>query len=117
MAERLPLASAALRLRRPTGRPRTAGPVPAEPAAIAAAVVGPPLPLPEVRVLNEKQGAAYIGVSPRSLRELEARGRIARTVLLEGPKGKRRALYDRRELDRYVESRTPRKEGDVAGPR
>jgi hypothetical protein len=92
------LAAASQRLRKPPGRPRKPA-VPAPPA----------LPLPPARVLTQKQAAAYLGISERSLRDLDAREVVCRVLLLVGPHERRRALYDVRDLDELIERRKQRR--------
>jgi hypothetical protein len=94
-----PLASAAQRLQKPPGRPRK--PVLPPP---------PALPLPPARVFTQRQAAAYLAIGERSLRDLESRQIIARVRLLIGPHERRRALYDREDLDALIERRKARRE-------
>jgi hypothetical protein len=98
VSEPLPLAAAAARLRRPAGRPRKA----------VAAVPTPLVPTPLVeqvrRLLDLNTAAAYLGLSPWTLRDLEARGVLPR-VRVPLPNGGelRKLLFDRADLDRLIE--------------
>lgn len=57
------------------------------------------------RLLDVAGSAAYMSVSPRSIRALVARGRLPR-VLVPGANGQdmRRVLVDRLDLDRLIEA-------------
>jgi hypothetical protein len=85
-----PLADAAQRLRRAPGRPRTR-PAPAPIAPIAA------------RLLDLAAAAAYVSLSPWTLRDLEGAG-VLRRVRVPLPNGGevRKLLFDRVDLDRLI---------------
>jgi hypothetical protein len=112
--EVLPLAGAAERLRRPPGRPRkaqgtesaqasqTSGP-PAAPPFMRA----PDVPVPGLcpRLLDLGTTAIYLGVSPWTVRDLEAAGTLKRVrVPMAGSGELRKLLFDRQDLDRLVEA-------------
>lgn len=116
MKEDLPLAAASVRLRRPSGRPRKdRGTCIAEGTAAAS---GQPAPGPTPRtaayeavgsipprLLDLKAAAAYLGVSPWTIRDLEADGMIRRVnVPLGMGKELRKLLFDREDLDHLVDS-------------
>ena len=104
---RRPLAAAAVRLRRPPGRPRRAARPPEPP-------VGPTL-VPESartipphglasRLLDLAGTAAYLGVSPWTVRDLEAAGTLRRVRVPRLHQGElRKLLFDRRDLDQLIE--------------
>ena len=115
MPDELPLAAASVRLRRKSGRPRkarsafvTAGARPATPrsnssnaGAVAYEAVGhiPP------RLLDLKAAAAYLGVSPWTVRDLEANGTLRRiSIPLGAGRDLRKLLFDRQDLDQLVDS-------------
>ena len=62
-------------------------------------------PVPSSRFLDLQQAARYLGVSPWTVRDLEANGTIAR-VMIPLPNGRslRKLLFDRGDLDRLIES-------------
>ena len=110
----LPLAAAAERLRRPSGRPRK---VQATEGAQASQASAPPVApvfmraaegtVPGLcpRLLDLGATAAYLSVSPWTVRDLEAAGALRR-VRVPGARGGelRRLLFDRRDLDQLVEA-------------
>jgi excisionase family DNA binding protein len=56
------------------------------------------------RLLELHEAAAYLGVSPWTVRDLEAAGTIRRVrVPLSGGRELRRLLFDKTELDRLIE--------------
>jgi excisionase family DNA binding protein len=102
----LPLAEAAKRLRQPAGRPRRR-------LAAGSAVQGAPAnPVSRVtespdfaatlppRGLSLEAGASYLGISRRAVYRLVEQGHLR---LLKLP-GCRRALLDRRQLDRLLDA-------------
>jgi len=93
----LPLAAAQRRLGRP-GRPRK----PVAPDATARAAGSPAI---DPRLLDVQAAARYLGLSPWTIRDLLAGGKLTR-VAIPGPSGRdlRRVLVDRLELDRLVEA-------------
>lgn len=114
----LPLATAAQRLRGKPGRPRKSPPI-SEPdpgsAQAPQASVHPSTPLlarlpePAVpkmcpRLLDVRGASLYTSLSPRSIRELVATGRLRR-VVIPGANGHdmRRVLIDRLDLDAWIE--------------
>ena len=112
--EGLPLAAAAERLRRPPGRPRkvqgteraqasqTSAP-PANPLFMR--VPGGAVPGVCPRLLDLGTTAAYLGVSPWTVRDLEAGGTLKRVrVPMVGGGDLRKLLFDRQDLDRLVEA-------------
>ncbi len=107
----LPLASAAVRLRRSPGRPRqqsTEAPQASAPASgpvfARVAEIGVPAvcPIPP-RLLDLDSAARYLSVSPWTVRALEAAGVLPR-VRIPLPNGGelRKLLFDREDLDRHV---------------
>ena len=62
-------------------------------------------PVSMSRLLDLQQAARYLGVSPWTVRDLEASGVIPR-VLIPLPNGRelRKLLFDRDDLDRLIES-------------
>ncbi len=54
----------------------------------------------ELRYLDTKQAAAYVGLSVKTLEKLRVTGRGPRYA-----KAGRRVIYDRRDLDRWVAER------------
>jgi hypothetical protein len=104
----LPLAAAAARLRRPPGRPRKsprvlapAGPESARPGAPArpegAEALAP-------RLLDLAATAAYLGVSPWTVRDLAWAGTLRRVRVPLANHGElRKLLFDRQDLDRLIE--------------
>jgi len=56
------------------------------------------------RLLNLRAAANYLGVSPWTIRDLEARGVLKRvTVPLPGGAELRKLLFDKLELDRLID--------------
>ena len=53
----------------------------------------------EPRCLDTKQAAAYMGISIRTFRRLEAEGDLPRPLLIS----KRKKLWDKRELDAMID--------------
>ena len=112
---RLPLAAASMRLRRKPGRPRkevtrsiTAdkpsdgerGRDPGRRTVGYEAVSHIP-----PRLLDLKGAAAYLGVSPWTIRDLEASGTLRRVnVPLGMGKDLRKLLFDRADLDQLIDS-------------
>jgi hypothetical protein len=88
--------------------PTSRSPAPTPTAARTHVPVAIPLS-PSTRVLTRRQAARYLGVSERSVQNLDEQGLLVRVTLLAGRR-RRRALYDVQDLDRLVESRkTPRR--------
>ncbi len=115
MPDELPLAAASARLRRKPGRPKKEWSAsimgeahPGTPrsnnsnsGAVAYEAVGhiPP------RLLDLKAAAAYLGVSPWTVRDLEANGTIRRiSIPLGAGRDLRKLLFDRQDLDQLVDS-------------
>lgn len=88
-----------LHARRPVGRPRKLRPEPGEgPAPVQCFTVAAVPP----RLLDLDATAAYLGLSPWTVRELEARG-VLRRVRIPVPNGElRKLLFDREDLDHLV---------------
>ena len=64
----------------------------------------PPSELITPRLLNLRAAANYLGVSPWTIRDLEARGVLKRvTVPLPGGAELRKLLFDKLELDRLID--------------
>jgi hypothetical protein len=117
MPEPLPLADASRRLRKPPGRPRklvisgtgNSGPVAPQasaPQAEPLAMRGFARPVAEVwpRLLGLAQAAAYVGLSPWTIRDYLAAGILKRVELPSATHGTtRRVLLDRADLDQLVE--------------
>jgi excisionase family DNA binding protein len=116
---RLPLAAAALRLRKPGGRPRTS-PLPApamSTSSYAAAITPPPTRMftgvagraeatlaPGRRLLDVAEAATYLSVSPWTIKDLVAAGRLPRVRLpLGADRDLRRLLVDVRDLDALID--------------
>lgn len=106
------LAAAQRRLGKP-GRPRTApdnGHTAGTSAPGTRANSGPQgraLVSPAIapRLLDVEGSAAYLSVSPWTIRDLRAAGRLRAVKLpLEGDRECRRLLFDRRDLDALVET-------------
>jgi len=120
-----PLAEAQRRLGRP-GRPRKvapAGPPHVAPAGRARPPLGQALPRDPLlqrrseadgtatglsqglsrRLLDLEGTAIYLGISPRSVRALEAAGTLYRVEIPLGSGELRKVLYDRVQLDRLVD--------------
>jgi hypothetical protein len=107
-----PLANAAARLRRPPGRPRkVAGAqasqtpglsIPADRSQSYKASVPALCPI-SPRLLDLATAAAYLGVSPWTVRDLEA-ARIVPRVRMPLPGGGelRKLLFDRDDLDQLI---------------
>ncbi len=110
----LPLAAAAERLRRPPGRPRKTNPPSSAPAIEANALPSRPdgtwsyaaaVPGLCPRLLDLGTTAIYLGVSPWTVRDLEAAGTLKRVrVPIAGSGELRKLLFDRQDLDRLVEA-------------
>jgi hypothetical protein len=120
----LPLSAAALRLRKPPGRPRTRPvpePSPARPSghdagtampesrenrraqrsALVPSAIAPLAP----RLLGLESTATYLGLSSWKVRELEGAGILQRVrVPLPGDREIRKVLFDRQDLDRLISS-------------
>ena len=112
---RLPLAAASMRLRQKPGRPRKEIPgaialdkvidgehrrTPLRRTVVSAALGHIP-----PRLLDLKGAAAYLGVSPWTIRDLESRGTLRRVnVPLGMGKDLRKLLFDREDLDQLVDS-------------
>ncbi len=97
----LPLAH----LRRKAGRPRNAefGRLP-DTSRTKSYVDGASPSEPTVpRLLNLKAAAAYLGVSPWTIRDLEAAGTLKRVSIPVGRKDLRKLLFDRIDLDELIE--------------
>jgi len=59
----------------------------------------------EPRLLNLKAAATYLGVSPWTVRDLEARGVLKRvSVPLSAGEELRKLLFDKVDLDRLIEA-------------
>lgn len=107
-----PLAAASQRLRRKPGRPRKtdSGRVHATPQVDGgsndARRGGAPAPVTITpRLLDLLATAAYLGVSPWTIRDLEAAGVLARVcVPLPGGRELRKLLFDKSDLDRLIEA-------------
>ncbi len=81
-------------------------------SAVASEAIGPrkkaektwrqPLPVP--RLLELDASAAYLGVSPWTIRDLEAAGTLCRVrIPLENGVELRKLLFDREDLDRLID--------------
>ena len=112
---RLPLAAASMRLRQKPGRPRkeVIGSIIPEKTSdgdrgrdpgkrtVVYEAVGQILP----RLLDLRAAAAYLGVSPWTVRDLEANGTLRRVNVPSGPgRDLRKLLFDRKDLDQLVEA-------------
>ncbi len=105
-----PLAAAAERLRRKPGRPRK---VSGQVVGIASAEDGEDkrprwskLALEAIvpRLMSLEQAALYLGVSPWTVRDLEAAGVLSRVrIPLKNNGELRKLLFDREDLDRLIE--------------
>jgi hypothetical protein len=87
-------------LKRPPGRP---------PRATADARSTRPVPVgspnPDVRLLELDQTARYLGLSPWTVRDLEATGVLRRvSIPLGNGRELRKLLFDREDLDRLIEA-------------
>lgn len=110
MSAELPLAAASQRLRRP-GRPRKAAPAADKESSASrqsplfTRPPGPDVPetCPVSRLLDVNAAAAYLSVSPWTIRDLEAVGELSRVRLPLGRSEVRRLLFDRRDLDRLID--------------
>ncbi len=115
MRDDLPLAAASVRLRRKPGRPKkewsasitgaahsgTPRSNSSNSGAVAYEAVGPIPP----RLLDLKGAAAYLGISPWTIRDLEANGTLRRVNVPSGPgRDLRKLLFDRKDLDHLVEA-------------
>ena len=106
----LPLAVASQRLRRKPGRPRKveSGHVPGTWAA-EHRINGPPerglLASPAIvpRLLDLRATARYLGVSPWTVRDLEAAGVLRRVSVPLRGRDLRKLLFDRADLDRLID--------------
>jgi hypothetical protein len=111
---RLPLAAASMRLRRKPGRPRNevAGSITPDKASdgerrrdpVRRTVVYEAVGSISPRLLDLRAAAAYLGVSPWTIRDLKANGTLRRVNVPSG-KGRdlRKLLFDRQDLDHLVE--------------
>ena len=92
-----PLADLSRRMRGKPGRPRKPAPDPVAAIAVTAARLPP-------RLLDVETSARYVGISPWTIRDLDAAGILSR-VRIPLPNGGelRRVLYDRADLDALVE--------------
>ncbi len=107
-----PLAAARERLRRKPGRPRKpeSGHVPGTPPAERGAnggSLGGALAVRAIvpRLLSLEATAAYLGISPWTVRDLEAAGVLPRVRIPLPNNGElRKLLFDREDLDRLIEA-------------
>ncbi len=107
-----PLAAASRRLMRKPGRPRKpeSGHVPGTPPAERGVNCGPPGGALAVRaivprLLSLDATAAYLGISPWTVRDLEAGGVLPRVRIPLPNNGElRKLLFDRKDLDRLIEA-------------
>lgn len=116
MKKELPLAAASVRLRRPSGRPRKDRGTSIAEGTAAASGQAAPCPSPRTatyeavghippRLLDLKAAAAYLGVSPWTVRDLEANGTLRRiSIPLGAGRDLRKLLFDRQDLDQLVDS-------------
>ena len=116
MKKELPLAAASVRLRRPSGRPRQDRGTSIAEGTAAASGQAAPCPTPRTatyeavgqilpRLLDLRAAAAYLGVSPWTVRDLEATGTLRRVNVPSGPgRDLRKLLFDRKDLDQLVEA-------------
>jgi hypothetical protein len=116
MKKELPLAVASVRLRRAPGRPRKDRDTSSAVGTVAAsgqAATGQTLRATAYeavgrmppRLLDLKAAAAYLGVSPWTIRDLEANGTLRRVSIPIGAgRDLRKLLFDRQDLDQLVES-------------
>jgi hypothetical protein len=112
---RLPLAAASMRLRQKPGRPRKeiTGSITSDKASDGERVRDPSRrtgvyeavgSIPP-RLLDVRAAAAYLGVSPWTIRDLEANGTLRRVNVPSGPgRALRKLLFDREDLDHLVEA-------------
>ncbi len=59
---------------------------------------------PLVRLLDLRTAAAYLGVSPWTVRDLEANGTLSRVRIPAKGKNVRKLLFDRQDLDKVIEA-------------
>lgn len=114
MKKEVPLAAASVRLRRPPGRPRKDRGTSIAEGTAAASGQAAPGPTPRIaayeavghippRLLDLKAAAVYLGVSPWTVRDLEANGTLRRiSIPLGAGRDLRKLLFDREELDHLV---------------
>ncbi len=108
----IPLAAARERLRRKPGRPRKVNPghVPGTPPAkggVNGGSLGGALAVRAIvpRLLSLEATAAYLGISPWTVRDLEAAGVLPRVRIPLPNNGElRKLLFDREDLDRLIEA-------------
>jgi len=112
---RLPLAAASMRLRQKPGRPRkeVTGSITPDKASDGGrgrdpnrrTVVYEAVSSIPPRLLDVRAAAAYLGVSPWTIRDLEANGTLRRVNVPSGPgRDLRKLLFDREDLDHLVEA-------------
>ncbi len=112
---RLPFAAASMRLRQKPGRPRkeVTGAITADKASDGErerdpgrrTVVYEAVSSIPPRLLDVRAAAAYLGVSPWTIRDLEANGTLRRVNVPSGPgRDLRKLLFDREDLDHLVEA-------------
>ena len=90
--------------RRAPGRPRKSAATSATPGSVNDSPPLIPAPLP-ARLLELEVAAAYLGVSPWTIRDLEAAGTIRRVrVPLAQGRELRKLLFDKMDLDRLIEA-------------
>ena len=104
-----PLAEASRRLRGRPGRPKAghvADTLPRETRINSGAERSPSVQQSSVlpRLLGVQASAAYLSLSPWTIRDLIAAGSLHPVRLVVGDRPVRRLLLDRQELDRLVES-------------
>ena len=99
-----PLAGASARLRDVPGFPHRRGrPTTREPSEdVAAAAAVSPASV-AARLLDVAATAAYLGVSPWTIRDLEAAGTLKRVCVPLRGSELRKLLFDRADLDRLIE--------------
>ena len=96
MSEPLPLADASPRLRRKPGRPKKTGDTLPEQATQKLGL--------QPRLVDVEGAAAYLSVSPWTIRDLQTSGRLPRVRLpLRDDREIRRLLFDVRYLDALIE--------------
>lgn len=107
----LPLAAASERLRRQPGRPRKAALAHVPGASAAEAGVAGRLrvdalasPAIAPRLLDLRATARYLGVSPWTVRDLEAAGVLMRVCVPFLRRDLRKLLFDRADLDQMIEA-------------
>ncbi len=112
---RLPLAAASTRLRQKPGRPRkeATGSITLDKtsdgergrAPVRRTVVYEAVGAISPRLLDLRAAAAYLGVSPWTIRDLEANGTLRRVNVPSGQgRDLRKLLFDRQDLDHLVEA-------------